>query len=101
MSRRALERAGRIADGWLAQFSIDNLSEEEIRAGLDTMRAEGGARNIRVVVRVTGSPSRVGELATRLATLAGAGATEVIVDVDWEHEDGAARASEVLRSAAA
>ena len=101
MSLRALERAGRIADGWLAQFSIDNLSEEAVRSGLDTMRAAGGARGIRVVVRVTGGPDRVGELAPRLTTLAAAGATEVVVDVDWDQEDGAARAGEALRSAVA
>jgi probable F420-dependent oxidoreductase len=101
MSRRALERAGRIADGWLAQFSIDNLSEEEIRSGLDTMRSEAGERSMRVVVRVTGLPGRVGELAQRLTSLSAAGATEVIVDVDWDHEDGAARTSEELRSAVA
>jgi probable F420-dependent oxidoreductase len=105
MSRRALERAGRIADGWLAQFSMEDLSEEAVRAGIDAL--EGAASNdargrgFRVVVRVTGAQQRLEELGRRLGPLADAGATDVIVDVDWDQDDGPARAFDSLRAAIA
>jgi probable F420-dependent oxidoreductase len=105
MSRRALERAGRIADGWLAQFSMDDLSEDAVGAGLAAVNAaasrEPSGREFRVVVRVTGAQRRLDELGRRLAPLAAAGATEVIVDVDWDRDDGPARAIESLRAAVA
>jgi alkanesulfonate monooxygenase SsuD/methylene tetrahydromethanopterin reductase-like flavin-dependent oxidoreductase (luciferase family) len=44
MSQNALRRAGRIADGWLAQFSIENLSETVIAGGIAAIRTAG--RNI-------------------------------------------------------
>jgi probable F420-dependent oxidoreductase len=101
-SRLALERAGRTADGWLAQLSMDNLSEQMIATAVATMKAAGrdGAR-YRAVLRVSGAERRMDELASRLGSLAGAGATEVIVDVDWGSDDGAARACEALRAAVA
>jgi probable F420-dependent oxidoreductase len=102
MSRLALERAARIADGWLAQLSMDNLSEEEIAAAVATMEAAGRSRlPYRAVLRISGADRRMEELAGRLGGLAAAGATEVIVDVDWGHEDAAARACETLRAAIA
>jgi probable F420-dependent oxidoreductase len=109
MSRRAQERAGRIADGWLAQFSLENLSESAVAAGLAVLR-EAGAKagrppaeldDFRVVVRVTGADRKLDVLATRLETLAGAGATELIVDVDWESDEGPAKSFDALRSAVA
>lgn len=109
MSRHALERAGRSADGWLAQFSLEDLSEPSIRNGLAAMREAGHQAGrpaaeldrLRIVVRVTGADRKLGVLATRLESLAGAGATELIVDVDWEGEDGPSRSFETLRSAVA
>jgi len=102
MSRLALERAGRIADGWVAQFSMDDLDEKVITSGLATMRkAAGERREFRVVARVTGADRRTAELAGRLAAVAAAGATDLVIDVDWSSEDGAARALETLRAAVA
>jgi probable F420-dependent oxidoreductase len=109
MSRHALERAGRSADGWLAQFSLEDLSEPSIANGLAAMREAGHQAGrpaaeldrFRIVVRVTGADRKLGVLATRLESLAGAGATELIVDVDWEGEDGPSRSFETLRSAVA
>jgi probable F420-dependent oxidoreductase len=109
MSRQALERAGRIADGWLAQFSLDDLSESAIADGLEVLR-EAGARagrppaeldDFRIVVRVTGADRRLDALAERLGSLAGAGATELVVDVDWDSDQGPARGFDTLRSAVA
>ncbi len=102
MSRLALERAGRIADGWVAQFSMDDLDEKVITSGLATMRkAAGERREFRIVARVTGADRRTAELAGRLGAVAAAGATDVVIDVDWSSEDGAARALETLRAAVA
>ena len=102
MSRAALERAGRSADGWLAQFALDDLPAETVADGLATMRgAASGRRDFRVAVRVTGADRRLGELAPRLSELEAAGASDVIVDVDWSHDDGPARAADSLRAAAA
>lgn len=102
MSRLALERTGRIADGWVAQFSLDDLDAEAIASGLAAIRAAAPAgKQFRVVVRVVGADRRLDELARRLDTLGGAGATDVVIDVDWNSDDGAARACEALRAAVA
>jgi len=86
MSRYAQERAGRIGDGWLAQYSLDDLSESGIADGLAVLR-EAGTRagrppaeldGFRIVVRVTGADRKLDVLATRLESLAGAGATELV-----------------------
>ena len=101
-SRLALERAGRIADGWVAQLSMDNLSEEQISGAVATMRSAGrSALAYRAVLRISGADRRTDELADRLGALAAAGATDVVIDVDWSHEDAAARACETLRAAVA
>ena len=109
MSRNALQRAGRSADGWLAQYSLENLSEAGIADGLAAIRTAGRDAgrpeveldSFRIVVRVTGADQKLDVLATRLDSLAGAGATELIVDVDWEGADGPSRCFDVLRSAVA
>ncbi len=109
MSRHALERAGRIADGWLAQYSLESLSESAIAAGLAVLR-EAGAKagrppaevaGFRIVVRVTGADRKLDVLAARLGSLAGAGATELVVDVDWDSDEGPAKSLDTLRSAVA
>lgn len=108
MSRHALERAGRIADGWLAQYAIDELSEERLASGIATLRGaatvagrqQDELERFRIVVRVTGADRKLEALAKRLSSLAAAGATDVIVDVDWESEDGPMTSFETLRSAA-
>jgi probable F420-dependent oxidoreductase len=109
MSRNALQRAGRIADGWLAQYALEGLSETGIADGLSALkqagheagRPAGELDGFRIVVRVTGADRKLDGLAARLASLAEAGATDLIVDVDWEGEDGPARSFDILRSAVA
>jgi probable F420-dependent oxidoreductase len=109
MSRYAQERAGRMADGWLAQYSLDDLSEKGIADGLAVLR-EAGTRagrppaeldGFRIVVRVTGADRKLDVLATRLESLAGAGATELVVDVDWDTAEGPAKGFDILHSAVA
>jgi probable F420-dependent oxidoreductase len=105
MSSRALERAGRNADGWLAQFSMEDLSDDAVGRGVAALRVAASPddrqRTYRVVVRVTGAQQRSDELGRRLGSLVAAGATEVIVDVDWDRPDGPARAFDSLRAAVA
>jgi probable F420-dependent oxidoreductase len=109
MSPRAQQRAGRIADGWLAQYSLEDLSESSIAAGLAAVRKAGAETGrpraeldgFRIVVRVTGADRKLGKLASRLGSLAAAGATELVVDVDWDDERGPARSLDTLRSAVA
>ena len=107
MSRNALQRAGRIADGWLAQYSLEDLSETGIADGLSALKQAGREagrpaselEGFRIVVRVTGADRKLDELAARLASLGEAGATDLIVDVDWDGEDGPVRSFDILRSA--
>lgn len=105
MSRFAQERSGRIADGWLAQYALEALSETAIAEGVATMtaaarqagRPASEVEGFRVVVRVTGADRKLGALASRLDELTAAGATEIIVDVDWDGDDGPPRSFETLR----
>ena len=109
MSTHALERAGRVADGWLAQYSLEELSEDSLNASVRTIR-EVAARSdrpqaeldsFRIVVRVTGADRQLRSVAERLAALAHAGATDVVVDVGWDDLEGPARSLDEMRAAAA
>jgi probable F420-dependent oxidoreductase len=109
MSRHALERAGRIADGWLAQYALTDLSERSLGEGVGVIReaalragrAQAAVDRFRIVVRVTGADRKLSTVAARLASLAAAGATDLIVDVGWDDEEGPSRSFNELRSAAA
>ena len=109
MSRHAQERAGRLADGWLAQYSMENLSEAGIADGVATIRAAGRTAGrpdaeldrFRIVIRVTGADRKLAVLGARVQSLGTAGATELVVDVDWDSEDGPERSFDALRSSAA
>jgi probable F420-dependent oxidoreductase len=96
MSRHALRRAAAV-DGWLGQYALETISERDIAAAVEVI----GTETARIVVRVTGAAEHLDKLASRLSTLAGAGVTEVIVDVSWKEEAGPERAADLLRNAAA
>lgn len=98
MSRRALRRAAQ-AGGWLGQYALEAMSERDVAAAIAVMRGEGAGPGARAVIRVTGAAGKAEALATRLGPLSDAGATEVIVDVDWTGEGNPARAFETLRAA--
>jgi len=105
MSKAALRRAGAIADGWVAQSSMDMISEREIADALDVIKAAaneaGRSGRPRVAVRLPGVEGHEAELARRLTSLADAGVDELIIDVDWKQPDGPARTLDALRTAAA
>jgi probable F420-dependent oxidoreductase len=101
MSKHALRRAGAVCDGWLGQFALDELTAPAVESAAVAMRqaaTEAGRDRaaLQVVVRVTGAASKPDALAAKLHGLARAGATEVIVDVDWSDADGPAKAHRAL-----
>ncbi len=105
MSKLALRRAGAIADGWVAQSSMDSISESEIAASVAAIRGAakeaGRSDPPRIAVRLPGVEGKEKVLAGRLASLADAGIDDLIIDVDWNDPDGPARTLDTLRAAAA
>ena len=98
MSARALRRAAAVG-GWLGQYALDTMSAAGVARAVESMRSEGAREGCRVVVRITGAATRLNEVAAQLGALAAAGATEVIVDVDWSTDGGPTRAFETLSAA--
>jgi probable F420-dependent oxidoreductase len=93
-SPAALRRAGRLADGWLAQQSLSELAPDALAAAAGEMRAaaEAAGRDpseLEVVLRLVDSGGRAAEVARALPALADAGVDEIIVNVDWERGDAA------------
>ncbi|MCP9487649.1 MAG: TIGR03619 family F420-dependent LLM class oxidoreductase [Gaiellaceae bacterium MAG52_C11] len=91
----ALRRAGRIADGWLAQQSLSKLGPAALAAGVSAMRAaaEEAGRDpgeLQVVLRLVDSAGRGAEIAKAVPALAEAGVDELVVNIDWEGGDPAA-----------
>jgi probable F420-dependent oxidoreductase len=91
----ALRRAGRLADGWLAQQSLSDLDPDALAdavASVHTAAEEAGRdlSGLRVVLRLVESAGRGAEIAQALPALAAAGVDEIIVNVDWDAGDAAA-----------
>ena len=88
-SPAALRRAGRLADGWLAQQSLPELDADELKRAVSVMRAaatEAGRDpgRQRVALRLVESAGRGSEVAAARSALEAAGVDEVIVNVDWD-----------------
>ncbi len=101
-SGTALKRAGRLADGWLAQQAVPALDPDRLAADIGVIRSTASAAGrdpaaLRVVLRLVESIGRVNEIARRLGELTRAGVDEIIVDV--EPSDAAADHA-ILRDAA-
>jgi len=91
----ALRRAGRRADGWLAQQSLSQLDPDELAAGVAAVRAaaeeaERDPASLEVILRLVDSAGRGDEIARALPALAAAGVDEIVVNVDWEADDAQA-----------
>ncbi len=104
-SRAALRRAGRLGDGWVAHFSIDDVDLDDLRAGVAEVRAAatGAGRNpeaMRIVLRLVGTAERLDEAAAILKALAAAGVDEVVVDTPWADTRDPGSAHDLLRDAA-
>lgn len=103
-SARALQRAGSVGDGWLAQQSATDIDPELLAREIATVQraakeAGRGDSAPRVVLRLVDSAGGAAGVAARLADLAKVGVSEVIVDVDPLTGDAVAD-HEVLRDAA-
>jgi len=103
-SAAALRRAGSRCDGWLAHQSALSLDPEAIAQGDRRMRAaaHGAGRDpgaLRLVLRIIDSAGRAAEVARAVPALTAAGADEIIVDVDWESDDGPAESFATLADA--
>lgn len=103
-SRVALERAGRLTDGWLGQQALPEIDTDELVAAAASMRqaARDAGRDpsaLEVVLRLVQSAGRADEVARQIPALAAAGVDELIVDLDWDGDLVAQHA--ILREAAA
>jgi probable F420-dependent oxidoreductase len=90
-SPAALRRAGRLADGWLAQQSLPELDPDGLESAVSLMRAaaeeaERDPAAQRVVLRVVESAGRAEEVAAAIPALEAAGVEELIVNVDWDDD---------------
>ncbi len=88
-SPAALRRAGRLADGWLAQQSLSELDPDELGRAVSVMRASADEAGRdpdgrRVVLRLVESAGRGREIAAAIPALEAAGVGELIVNVDWD-----------------
>ena len=93
-SPTALRRAGRLADGWLGQQSVDALDPAALVEAGGAMRdaAVDAGRDpaaLQVVLRMVDSAGRADEVAAAIPALAAAGVDEIVVNVDWEADAGA------------
>jgi probable F420-dependent oxidoreductase len=96
----ALQRAGQLAEGWLAHQSLNALDAADVAAGVSRVRAAAAdagrdPNGVRVVLRVIDSAGRSDMLARHVRDLALAGVDELIVDVAWE--DGSDHALDASR----
>jgi probable F420-dependent oxidoreductase len=87
-SPAALRRAGRHANGWMAQQSLDALDPAELAAGAESVRraAEQAGRDpgaCTIVLKIVDSAGRAEEVAAALPALAEAGVEEITVAIDW------------------
>jgi probable F420-dependent oxidoreductase len=100
----ALERAGRLTDGWLGQQALPEIETDELVAAAASMRqaARDAGRDpsaLEVVLRLVQSAGKADEVARQIPALAAAGVDELIVDLDWDGDLVAQHA--ILREAAA
>jgi probable F420-dependent oxidoreductase len=88
-SPAALRRAGRLAQGWLAQQALPSLAPDALAEAAAAMRAAaresgGDPAACRVVLRLVESAGKADEVAAARPALERAGVDEVIVNVDWD-----------------
>ncbi len=101
MSKAALRRAGRQADGWMGFQYTEELDPDEIRSCIEVIRNESKKAGLSPTRRLAmQTPGPTGPLAERLAELVSAGISEVVTSANWNNP-GAVKASyELLRDSA-
>ncbi|WNM27332.1 TIGR03619 family F420-dependent LLM class oxidoreductase [Demequina capsici] len=88
-SPAALRRAGRSADGWVGQQSLDQLDPSALAGAIAVIRGAAAAADrdpaaIHVVLRLVGSAGAQRRTVAALPALAAAGVDEVILDTPRE-----------------
>jgi probable F420-dependent oxidoreductase len=94
MSRRALERAARLGDGWLALAHLDDADPAGLGVALERfreLRPAGGAP-LRAVARIVGEipVAEVGPAAELARELSELGFDEIVIDPPWPDADAVA-----------
>ncbi len=101
MSRHAIRRAGRHADGWIGFQYTQEINPEEIRKRIEMIRREAARAGRPTPPRLAmQSPGPTPALAERLTELADAGLTEVVISVDWTSTEGVEASLNLLRCSA-
>jgi probable F420-dependent oxidoreductase len=116
MSRPAMERAGRLADGWITSSRTDLSAIKPAAEAVQEAAAEAGRGPVRIicrgVVKAGGDGSRLlsgdyDKIRADTAWLAGQGVTELFYDLNWDPligspdaapEAAADRATEILEA---
>lgn len=103
-SAAALRRVGRVGDGWVGITPVDRIDTAALGTAIGSIREEATRSSHevaerRIVLQITASAGRARDVADHLSALAEIGVDDVIVDVDVEAPDDAARTYETLRSA--
>lgn len=101
MTALACHRAGRIGDGWYAVQRPADLDPGVLAAQAGAVQAAAGARGPvgRLVLRIPASAGEHARIGAVVADLAGAGITEIVVDVPWDDADGPAATFRALDTA--
>jgi probable F420-dependent oxidoreductase len=101
MSERAVERAGRLGDGWLPLVRLDEFDAGRLEARLDQARAvrPPGAGPFHTVLKLAGSIDQAAlDILARAAAL---GFDEISINVDWHDPDAACATIALAREALA
>jgi len=100
MTDRALARAARLGDGWLAIAWVDKLEPAVLSASLDrlgVLRAEAGGAPLRNTLLLHAADDQAAAVPAAIEAVAGLGFEQVIVDPPWSAGIDAAAA--FIRSA--
>lgn len=100
MSKHALRRTGRHADGWMAFQYTEEIDPDEIRSGIAAIRREASGAGRPPPARLAmQSPGPTPPLAEDLPRLVEAGLNEVVVSVDWTSPERVEASLNLLRRA--
>jgi probable F420-dependent oxidoreductase len=99
MSPRAVERAARLGDGWLAIAHIDRLDLAALDLSLARLREQAGASPARATLLLHSTDDRVGDVPLVIDAIAELGFDELIVDPPWS--EGLSAAASFINTARA
>jgi alkanesulfonate monooxygenase SsuD/methylene tetrahydromethanopterin reductase-like flavin-dependent oxidoreductase (luciferase family) len=100
MTERALGRAARLGDGWLAISWVDRLDPDALARSLarvHDLRAAAGGAQMRNTLLLHATDDQAAEVPAAIAAIAGLDFDRVIVDPPWSA--GLEAAADFIRSA--